>query len=136
MTVSMATMNKAGVAVRRGEWQAALRTSVDGTQQQLELGDLVNVVASLVLASVALRELGHLEPAAVLFGSAARSDMRAGWVQWFVEIDAANAAALAEALEDQQLATLTAHGAALDIADAVAYLRQEAERALRTDVEP
>jgi hypothetical protein len=43
---------------------------------------------------------------------------------------AATDAALREALGEQQVATLAAHGGALDLADAVAYLRAEADRAL------
>jgi hypothetical protein len=39
-------------------------------------------------------------------------------------------AALREALGEQQVATLAARGAALDITDAIAYLRAEADRAL------
>ncbi len=134
MSVAMATANKAGVAARRGEWRAALLTSIDAAEQQLELGDLVSVDGSLVFASAALRELGHLDPAAVLLGrTAARSD-DPYWVQWFVEFDAANTAALVDALGEQRFGELTARGAALDIADAIAYMREEADRALGTDV--
>ena len=130
MSVAMATTNKAGVAARRGEWRAALLTSIDAAEQQLELGDLVSVDGSLVFASAALRELGHLDPAAVLLGrTAARSD-DPYWVQWFVEFDAANTAALVDALGEQRFGELTARGAALDIADAIAYMREEADRAL------
>ena len=43
---------------------------------------------------------------------------------------AATEVALLEALGEQQVATLAARGAALDMADAVTYLRAEAGRAL------
>ena len=134
MTVTMATMNKAGIAVRRGEWQAALRTSVDGAEQQLELGHLANIHGALVIASAALRELGHLEPAAVAPREHSHAAAIQTWaVQWFIEVDAANSDALLEALGDQEFAALTARGAALDTPDAVAYLRAETDRVLRDE---
>ena len=94
----------------------------------------MNVDGALVLASAALRELGHLEPAAVLLGRTAARVDNSYWVQWFIDFDAANTAALVDALGEQQFGELTARGAALDIADAVAYMREEAERraAVRT----
>ena len=49
---------------------------------------------------------------------------------WSLEMLAATDVALLEALGEQQVATLAARGAALDITDAVAYLRAEADRAL------
>ena len=49
---------------------------------------------------------------------------------WSLEMLAATDAALLEALGEQQVATLAARGAALDITDAVAYLHAEADRAL------
>ena len=131
MSLAMATANKAGIAARSGDWRATLLTSVDAAERQLEMGDLVNVTGPLVFASVALRELGHLDPAAVLLGrTAARSD-DPYWVQWFIDFDAANTAALVDALGESTFGELTARGAALDIADAVAYMREEVERVLQ-----
>ncbi len=84
---------------------------------------------SLFWAGVALCALGSCEPAAVLLGNA--NAMTEPWVpDWIVDIRAATDAALLEALGEQHLATLTARGAALDITDAVAYLRAEADRTL------
>ena len=53
-----------------------------------------------------------------------------GDADWILEMLAATDATLREALGEQQVATLTARGAALDITDAVAYLHAEADRAL------
>ncbi len=55
---------------------------------------------------------------------------------WVVEMMAATDAALLETLGEQQLATLTSRGAALEITDAVTYLRGEADRALTSSVAP
>ena len=53
------------------------------------------------------------------------------WVpEWILEIKATTDAALLDALGEQHLATLIERGAALDITDAVAYLRTEADRIL------
>jgi hypothetical protein len=51
-------------------------------------------------------------------------------VAWILEMFAATDAALVEALGEQHVATLAARGAALDITEAVAYLRAEADRVL------
>ena len=84
---------------------------------------------SLYSAGVALCALGSCEPAAVLFGKADAMTERWG-PDWTLEMLAATDAALLEALGEQQVATLAARGAALDITDAVAYLHAEADRAL------
>jgi hypothetical protein len=51
-------------------------------------------------------------------------------LDWSLEMLAATEVALLEDLGEQQVATLAARGAALDMADAVTYLRAEAGRAL------
>ena len=72
---------------------------------------------------------GRCEPAAVLFGKSDAMAERWG-LDWSLEMLAATDVALLEALGEQQVATLAARGAALDIADAVTYLHAEADRAL------
>jgi predicted ATPase/DNA-binding SARP family transcriptional activator len=127
--VSNAMGIKAVIAARRGDWRTALRTGVASTEQTLELGDHVRVSRFLYMAGVALCALGSCEPAAVLFGKANATTERRG-VDWILEMLAATDTALVEALGEQQVATLAARGATLDITDAVAYLRTEANRAL------
>jgi hypothetical protein len=79
--------------------------------------------------AVALCALGSYEPAAVLFG---KSDaMTKCWgLDWVREMLAATDVALLDALGEQQTLGLAARGAELDAAEAVAYLRTEADRAL------
>ena len=79
-----------------------------------------------------LCELGSCEPAAVLFGKADTMAKRKG-TAWDLEMLAATDAALLETLGEQHLATLAERGAALEMAEAVAYLRAEADQALRQD---
>ena len=127
--VSNAIGVKARIAARRGDWRTALQGAVDAAEQTLELGDHGVVSRSLYTAGVALCALGSCEPAAVLFGKADAMAERWG-LDWTLEMLAATDVALLEALGEQQVATLAARGAALDITDAVAYLHAEADRAL------
>jgi hypothetical protein len=50
-------------------------------------------------------------------------------LRWLVEIRVATDAALLAALGENEVATLRARGAGLDFAEAITYLRAEAERA-------
>jgi hypothetical protein len=129
--VAFAIHQKGHIAARRGDWRTALRSIVDAADQNLQLGALANV-GLCHLAGVAFWELGAFEPAAVLIGkSDAMTEPRAP--DWVLEMKAATDAALHEALGGPQVARLAEQGAALDIADAVAYLRAEADQALRQD---
>jgi tetratricopeptide (TPR) repeat protein len=120
---------KAWIAARRGDWPAALQGAVDAAEQALGLGDHALASRSLYTAGVALCALGSYEPAAVIFAKANTIQQRWG-ADSTREMLAATDTALLEALGDQQMATLTARGAALDNTDAVAYLHAEADRAL------
>jgi hypothetical protein len=115
--------------MRRGDWPTALQGAVDAAEQTLEFGDHGVASRALYTAGVALCALGSCEPAAVLFGKSDAMAERWG-LDWSLEMLAATEVALLEALGKQQIATLAARGAALDIADAVTYLRSEANRAL------
>jgi hypothetical protein len=133
MGVSYATILKGGLAARRGEWRTALQATVEGAEQKLQLGDLVALAGSWHLAGIAFCELGYFDPAAVLIGKGdAMFDTR-GFFHWFLDMLAATNATLLETLGDQQVATLAARGAALEIADAVAYLRAQADPALHPE---
>jgi tetratricopeptide (TPR) repeat protein len=130
-SVSTAMLKKAGLAARRGDWRTALRACVDSAEQKLELGDLVLLRGSLYMAGVALCALGSSEPAAVLYGKA--DTMTRPTPNWVLDMVAATGAALLETLGEPQVARLAERGAALDMADAVAYLHAEANQALRQD---
>ena len=54
-------------------------------------------------------------------------------MDWVIEMHAASDAAVLESLGQQRVATLAAHGAALEIADAVTYLRAQAEPVLAAE---
>jgi tetratricopeptide (TPR) repeat protein len=126
--VANATHQKGHIAARHGEWRTTLRAIADAADQNLQLGALANV-GLCHLAGVAFWELGLFEPAAVLIGkSDAMTEQRPP--DWILEMKAATDAALRETLGQEQTLMLAARGAALDITDAVAYLRGEADRAL------
>jgi tetratricopeptide (TPR) repeat protein len=128
-SVAQVMSNSAIFAARRGDWRTALRRAIDAAEQALEIGDHAVVSRALSRAGAALCALGSCEPAAVLFGKANAIQQRWG-PDTTLEMFAATDAALLETLGEQQVATLAKRGAALDITDAVAYLRAEADRAL------
>ena len=75
------------------------------------------------VAGVALAGLGHFEPAAVLFGAIKDTKSIGRPSSWFVETTASTDAALLAGLGEDRLAALRDRGAALEPAEAVAYLR-------------
>ena len=127
MTISTATLTKSGIAIRRGEWQAALEAGVDAAEQWLRIGDLQAMAGSIAAGALALSELGHFEAAAILLGHADSITNRL-WLGWAIVIVEASDAALTDALGGEHAAALAARGAALTTADAVAYLHAEADR--------
>jgi len=88
-------------------------------------------VTCLTPAGIALCSLGTYEAAAVLIGKADAMMDRFG-PDWVLEMSAATDAALLDALGEEDVRALADRGAALTVADAVAYLRTEAERVLAT----
>jgi hypothetical protein len=143
MGVSQAALSKGGIGAQRGEWRTVLQAAVDAAVQKLQLGDLRSVAASFELAVIAFCALGHLEPAAMLTGSidalavffpasfAAFTERLAPY--WWRDLFATAHAALLDTLGEQQVATLAAQGAALEVTDAIAYLRAQAEPVLEAE---
>ena len=123
---------KGWIAARRGEWRAALGTSADAAEQMLQVGNLATLGGPFAAAGVSQCGSGHLDSAAVLIGFADAMSPRVG-AAWVLEMVAATDATLLEALGERQVATLAAQGAALELVDAVAYLRAEADRALHEE---
>jgi predicted ATPase/class 3 adenylate cyclase len=130
LSASNAASSKGMFAASRSDWPTALRAGVASAEQKLELGDHLLVSGCLYTAGMALCGLGSCEPAAVLLG---KSDSMMGgrWgLDWFLELLAATDATLRDALGEQQALMLAARGSTLEITEAVAYLRAEADRAL------
>jgi predicted ATPase/class 3 adenylate cyclase len=125
-SVCQVTLAKATIALQRGEWRTALQMFVD----YFESDNATALSGNFFLAGTALCRLGCFEPAAVLFGRADAMTARNG-PDWFLPLLAATDAALLEALGEQQASALAARGAALEYADAVAYLRAQAESVLQ-----
>jgi predicted ATPase/class 3 adenylate cyclase len=124
--VLQVTMAKGSIALQRGEWRPALQLALDYFDH-----DAANAVEDpLVNAGIALCQLGWFEAAAVLMGKADAMAAR-NWPDWGLTMLEATDSALLEALGEQQAAVLAARGAALEYADAVAYLRAQAESVLQ-----
>jgi tetratricopeptide (TPR) repeat protein len=120
-SVLQVTLAKGSIALQRGDWRAALQLALDYFDHEA-----ANAVGDpLVYAGVALCQLGCFEPAAVLIGKADAMAPRI-WPDWGLTILAATDAALVAALGEEQATTLAERGAALEYADAVAYLRAQA----------
>ena len=127
MTIATATLTKSGIAARRGEWQTALEAGLDAAEQLLRIGDLQAMAGSIASSALALCELGHFEPAAILLGHA-DSIANRHWLGWALVMVEATDAALTTALGREHAAALAAQGAALTTSDAVAYLRSETDQ--------
>jgi predicted ATPase/class 3 adenylate cyclase len=128
--VANAIAIQGGIAARRGDWRATLRANADAAELQFQVGGSVPFGASFWGAAIAFVKLGYLEPAAVLMGQADPRFADQLDAAEFTETTAWAEAALLEGLGARQLTELKARGAALDTADAVAYLRAESQRAL------
>jgi predicted ATPase/class 3 adenylate cyclase len=115
-----------------GDWPTALRASVAAAEELLQLGAVASMDRPFQEAGLALARLGHPEPAAVLLMGVAnaRADGPQVAPLWALDLCDAARGALLETLGEQQVAMLTSRGSALSAADAVAYLRAEADRAL------
>jgi predicted ATPase/class 3 adenylate cyclase len=131
-SVASASLTRASIAFRRREWRAALQASADAAQLQLELGVGAMGSTPLAAAAVALIELGHLEPAAVLLGAADSRTERFG-PHWWIELLVRSDAALVGGLGAEVTAVRAAQGAAMEPVDAVDYLRVESARVLGDD---
>jgi len=119
-------LTKATIALQRGDWRTALQESVN----YFESDDATAVAGPFYVAGSALCRLGCFEPAAVLLGKADVMFARSG-PDWFLALLAATDAALLETLGEQRASALAARGAALEYADAAAYVRAEAELVLQ-----
>lgn len=125
------TLAKSAIAAQRGDWPTTLRMAVD----YVDRDEGTAVTIPFFLAGHALCRLGRFEPAAVLVGKAdAMTTARSG-PDWATNLGTATDAALLEALGEQEVAALAARGAALENADAVAYLRAQTESVLQ-DTQP
>jgi len=112
--------------LQRGEWRTALQLSLEYFDH-----DAANAaVDPLADAGIALCRLDCFEAAAVLIGKADAMAPR-NWPDWALAMLAATDSALLEALGEQQAAVFAARGAALEYADAVAYLRAQAKSVLQ-----
>jgi predicted ATPase/class 3 adenylate cyclase len=117
------------IAAHTGEWRTLLQTSLDLAEQKPQ-PDPWFIAVAFIAAGHALCELGQFEPAAVLIGRWDAMSDREAVDDWTREQLAKIDTMLLAALGEEQLAALTTRGGALELHEAVAYLRVEAGRAL------
>jgi predicted ATPase/class 3 adenylate cyclase len=124
---------QASIAVRRGEYSAALKALVEAAEGIMARGGWTTVFVPIVsVATFAFAGAGHAETAAVLLGAGdiSQTPFGPGWVrEWLGKVDSA----LPQQLGAQRFAALRSQGAALGPSEAVEYLRVEAGRALTND---
>jgi predicted ATPase/class 3 adenylate cyclase len=130
IAVSNALGTKAMFAARLGEWRTALTASVDAGELMLRLGTLQSVSGPCWAAAVAFVGLGQLECAAVLIAAADARGERWWSPDWGGGLTPATDAAVLEGLGPERAAALREQGAAMTAADAVEYLKSEANRVL------
>ena len=123
------------LAVQRGEWRTALHACVDAAELNLQLGAADARAPLRRRARACSAGLGDLEPAAVLIGFADAHFERfgaelGGTPSSIEELGRWLDASLVDGLGAQHVAELAARGAALDLADAVVYLRTHTDGAL------
>jgi len=120
---------KTMIAARRADFPTALRTAADVAQQWLDAGNLMSMNQATWGAAVALCGLGRFEAAAVLLG---RGDAQLGRLVAGIDQDllAVVDDALGAALGEEEVTTLAARGAAMEIPQAVALIRAEADELL------
>jgi hypothetical protein len=133
-SVDITRQLRAAIAVRRGEFRAALAAFAEAAEVITARGGRTTVTAPFVqVAAFAFAGAGHAETAAVLLGAGdtlllTRSGP--GWVtEWLSELDST----LPQQLGAQRFAELRSQGAALGFSEAVEYARVEAERALTNE---
>jgi hypothetical protein len=116
----------------QGDWPSVLHAIADAAVHFTSNSHAPFAVSSLRIAASAFTALEHFEPGAILLGFAdARSPLSRGTSNdEFVAVLVATDTALLNALGEDALAELKARGGALDLTDAVVYLRTEADRAL------
>jgi len=118
-----------GTKFRQGDWPAVLRAHVDAAEQYRDGGNMMQLVGSLRIAAAALAAMEHFEPAAIILGFTDAHFARYGNEEYTTALTATDAALLG-ALGEQRVTELNVHGATLDYAEALTYLRAEADRAL------
>jgi hypothetical protein len=124
--VAGVTSIQAEMAFRNRDWRAELRAAADGAELEFRLRGSVRFGLHFWQAAEAFVGLGYVEPAAVLCGLIDLPYVDSETKERAARVEST----LLEGLGEQQLAVLKARGAALDTADAVAYLRDESERVL------
>jgi predicted ATPase len=126
--VDSAISTKGWITAYRGDHALALAAAVSGAERLLQSGDLaVMTPGALLLAAVALTNLGHAEPAAVLDGAGRRLLGGGATVDWGTQLMTDAEAALLSELGPAEFETLRARGADLAPADALAYLISAAQ---------
>jgi predicted ATPase/class 3 adenylate cyclase len=129
MAVTSAIAHKGVISARRGDWRSALAAAADATEPQREIGDVIGLQSTYMLAAAAFSGLGHHEEAAVVIGKVASIETLTP-AFFSADLFAAAEARSLEVLGDQRFATLIEQGTGLDHNAAVAYLRTEADRVL------
>ena len=117
-----------GIALRRCDWQTALRTYAAGVEQHVQLGQ--PITDELTGVAIAFAGLGCVEPAGVIFGVA--QTMPGLHLPTSLLADLVDSAedTIVAAFDTDQLSELKARGAAMDLPSAVIYLRSEVDRIL------
>jgi predicted ATPase/class 3 adenylate cyclase len=128
--VALVLASRESTKARRGDWRTALRSTASAAAEYRSGGDISVVLPTLTTAAIALTKLECFEAAAVVFGFGDAHMVGPRGNEEYRTVLAAAEAATLDALGEDRLSELKAHGAALAFPDVVDYLCVEADRAL------
>ena len=107
MAVTPRSCTRGCIAARRGDWRSALAAAADATEPQLEMGDVIGLQSTYMLAAAAFSGLGHDEEAAVVIGKVASIESLTPAPSSRPTCSPRPRRAAVEVLGDQRLAALT-----------------------------
>jgi predicted ATPase/DNA-binding SARP family transcriptional activator len=127
--LAIAVASRESTRARQGDWRSVLRAIADAAVHFTDHRHTSLFVESFWGGAIAFTALEQFEPGAVLFGFSEAHSLPT-YNDEGVQLLAATETALLDALKEENFSDLKARGGALDLPEAVAYLRTEADRAL------
>jgi predicted ATPase/DNA-binding SARP family transcriptional activator len=121
---------QAGIAITEQNWHDALLAATEGAEQHLQVGTRGELASFFAFAYIALARLQLLEPAAVLAAVTEAHFPPLVLDPTWQARDTGTKQLIRDGLGAARTQELNAYGAALTVADAVAYLRNQCDQAL------
>jgi len=127
--LAITVASRESTRARHGDWPSVLRAIADAAVHFTDHRYTSLFVSSLWGGAIALTALQQFEPGAVIFGFSEAHSIPT-YNDESVQLLAATETTLLDALGEDNFSHLKARGSALDLPNAISYLRTEADRAL------